>query len=298
MELDVAAAESALAAQVGGPLRLETDVSAFGVSEVVDENMAAATRTHALEWGKDVQDRTLIAFGGAAPLHTARLATKLGIRRIIVPKNAGVGSAIGFLIAPVAYEVVRSRYLLVSEFDGAVVRELMAEMKQEAEGVVREAAGSAELTSIHQAFMRYCGQGYEIAVDIPDQVLTGDGGQTLREAFEEAYEKLYGRIIPNLDVEVLSWTLTLTTPLRPVEPELAIEAVDALGQYETTRVFDSEAEAWVEASLHERSALKPGTQLRGPAIIYEDQTTTVVPTHFNVEVNSLGYLVLSREMDR
>ena len=104
-------------------LGIDAKLAALGISEMVDENMSNAARTHAVEWGKGVAGRTLIAFGGSAPIHAARLADKLEVNRFLVPADAGVGSAVGFLLAPISYEVVRSRYMRLSGFDPGVVRE-------------------------------------------------------------------------------------------------------------------------------------------------------------------------------
>src|SRR5205085_9211125 len=162
--------------------------AAFGVSEIVEENMANAARVHAVERGKELHDRTMIAFGGAAPIHAARLAEKLGIRRIMVPSGAGVGSAVGFLMAPVAYEVVRSRYVQLDErFDPAYVNALFAEMHAEAEAVVKAGAPQARLAEARTADMRYRGQGHEITVDLPP----GPFSMTSREQLVKPYEAGY-----------------------------------------------------------------------------------------------------------
>ena len=138
IKLDAARAVTAVDKAIGQPLGLRQLEAAFGISEIVEENMANAARVHAVERGKDLEARTLIAFGGAAPLHAARLADKLGIRRVLIPSGAGVGSAFGFLRAPVAYEVARSRYVrLDAGFDPDFVNALFDEMRQEAEAVVR-----------------------------------------------------------------------------------------------------------------------------------------------------------------
>ena len=142
---------------------------------MVDENMSNAARTHAIEWGKGLAGRTLVAFGGSAPIHAARLADKLELDRFVVPADAGVGSAVGFLLAPISYEVVRSRYMRLSSFDAGVVRQAMEEMREEATSVVARGAPGAETTESVRAYMRYVGQGHEIGVEVPEEVVAGTG---------------------------------------------------------------------------------------------------------------------------
>ena len=210
--LDAAGAKRAVAERIGAPLSLAADHAALGISEMVDENMANAARVHAIESGKDVRARTLIAFGGAAPLHAARVAEKLGVGRVLIPANAGVGSAVGLLRAPVAYEIVRGRLVRLSEFDPATVNSLLAEMRAEAEAVVRRGAPTAELTEQRSSLMRYRGQGHEIAVELPVRAFTTADRTTLTELFEAAYRRLYSRSIPGVDIEILSWVVSLRAP--------------------------------------------------------------------------------------
>jgi N-methylhydantoinase A len=143
LPLDPAAAQAALLAAVGAPLGLDATLAACGVAEIVDETMANAARVHAVERGADVGGRTLIAFGGAAPIHAARLAEKLGIQQIVVPTGAGVGSAVGFLRAPAAYQVVRSRHLRLSAFEPEPVNAVFEQLEREARAVVEAAAPGA-----------------------------------------------------------------------------------------------------------------------------------------------------------
>ena len=154
VSLAPAKAEAAVAEKLGRPLGLSRDEAAYAISEMVDEAMANAARVHAIEWGKDVARRSMIAFGGAAPLHAARLAEKLEIDQIVVPTGAGVGSAIGFLTAPIAFEVVRSRYLRLSDYDAALIGDTFAEMRAEAEAIVRAGTGDGALIERRTAAMR------------------------------------------------------------------------------------------------------------------------------------------------
>src|SRR6202012_4046641 len=144
MKLNVAAAHDALASRVGGRLGLNAEMAALGVIEMVDENMANAARVHAIESGKTYEGRTLIAFGGGGPVHACRVAEKVGISHALVPSGAGAGSAIGFLRAPVGYEVVRSLYQRFSSFDVDAVNRLLSAMEAEAMEVVAAAGFGAE----------------------------------------------------------------------------------------------------------------------------------------------------------
>ena len=291
--LDLAASERALAAGIAEPLGLATQRAAWGVSEVVDENMAAAARAHAAEFGLDLGARDMVAFGGAAPLHAARLGEKLGVRRIVVPAEAGVGSAVGFLLAPVAYEVVRSRRQDLSDFDPATVNELMAKMHAESLAVVRQGAPGAELEEQRHAYMRYVGQGHEILVPLPVEDYGPGHAGVFREAFETAYRRLYGRVIDGIGIEVLSWTLTLTAPARAAPP--TVPAVDGdSGELPPQPLFDPAGETTVEARVFLRERLRRGESVAGPALITEAQTTTVLPPAWRATVDERGHLVLER----
>jgi len=299
MALDRDAAEAALQGAVAEPLDLALELAALGVSEIVDENMANAARVHAIESGKDARGRTLVAFGGAAPLHAARLAEKLGLDRVLVPSYAGVGSAVGFLRAPIAYEIVRSRLQRLDRFDADDANLLYAAMREEAEAIVRRGAGTAPLTETRSAFMRYRGQGHEISVSLPVRAYRDEDAGSLREAFEAAYRGLYSRIIPGVEVEVLSWVLLLSAP-PPVRPE-APPTVPAPFMPEPARrrpVFDPESAEFVEVAIHERHALGPGAVIPGPAVIVEDETSTVVSRLFDAHIDAFGYIELTRRTGR
>ncbi len=176
--LDAAAAEAASLRDVGASLGLDAEAAAFGAGETVDENMAAAARAHAVEQGKDVRQRTMIAFGGAAPLHAARLAEKLGLSKVIIPEGAGVGSAIGFLLAPASYEIIRSLPMRLDTLDAAKVEDLFAALREEAEAVVRAAEPTTALSETRAAYMRYVGQGYEIAVSVANAGIEAAGAES------------------------------------------------------------------------------------------------------------------------
>jgi N-methylhydantoinase A len=295
MPLDHEAAAGAMQAEVADKLDLALELAALGVSEIVDENMANAARVHAIESGKDARGRTLVAFGGAAPLHAARLADKLGLDRVLVPSNAGVGSAVGFLRAPISYEIVRSQLQRLDTLDADAANALLASMRAEAEEIVRRGEPQAALTETRSALMRYRGQGHEIAVPLATKDYRKEDAGELIAAFEAAYRQLYSRIIPGVEVELLSWVVLVSGPAPITEampPPLppAIAAIPARQR----PVFDPETAEFVEVAIYERAALMPGVTLAGPAVIVEDETSTVVGRNFDARINAFDYIELAR----
>ncbi len=302
MTFDIDAAAKAVTTSLAEPSGLQTTVSAIGISEVVDENMSNAGRVHAADQGSDISRGTLIAFGGAAPLHAARVAAKLGIDDIVVPAGAGVGSAIGFLRAPVSHESVRTRHARVSELTAASLAELLGEMSGEANAIVHAAAPDAQTATHARALMRYRGQGHEITVEIDaaallhddlDSPSDGEVRSQLRTAFTKAYQQLYTRHIGNLEIEVLSWLLEVRTPgpeVAPLHPHVADEPVHSPT---TTLVTDTATGRAVAHAVFERDSLSEGAWLVGPALITEDQTTTVVPPGGVATVMAGGHLRLT-----
>ena len=297
VRIEPARARDAITRVVAAPSGMTAEIAAAGISEIVTENMANAARVHAIENGKELAERTLVAFGGAAPLLATRLARKLGIDRIIVPSGAGVGSAVGFLRAPIAYEVVRTRYMPLKGLDAEGVNALFAEMRAEAEAVVRLGAPDERLTESRAAYMRYRGQGHEITVDLPVRPYTQGDAAAFADAFDRAYRALYSRTIPNLEVEALSWTLSLAThrPLPDAVP--AVTEPYRPDPDSHRRVFDPDLGREIQAAVYDRTALRAGATVAAPAIIVEDETSTFVANGFTATVNRIDQIVLEREAE-
>ena len=292
--LDKAGAERAIKTRVGDKLNLAAEHAALGISEVVDENMASAARVHGIESGKDLRPRTLIAFGGAAPLHAARVAEKIGVSRVLIPTNASVGSAVGLLRAPVAYEVVRGRLMRLSTFDPVAANGLLAEMRAEAEAIVRQGAPVADHTEQRSVFMRYRGQGHEIAVPLPVRDFTSADGAAIKGLFEEAYRRLYSRPIPGVEIEILSWVIAVGAP---AEGELAVASeikASVPAPKSRRRVFDPASGEFLDVPIYWRPELAPGARIAGPAVIAENDTSTVVSPVFDAQIDKFGYIELIR----
>ena len=297
MRLDTAAATAALEAAIGAPLALGSDLAALGVIEMIDENMANAARVHAIESGKTLEGRTLVAFGGGGPVHACRVAEKLGITRVLVPAGAGVGSAIGFLRAPVGYEVVRSLYQRFLSFDVDAVNALLDDMVAEAEAVVAQGSFGAPTTQRRVAAMRYVGQGHEIPVPLPARRLAQADVALLRTAYDAEYSRFYDRPVPGSDVEIMSYAVLVATMPEPW-PEAPPPPPRAPAPPRTQAVRDTatgEVAAW---TVLDRAALHVGQAVRGPAIIGEDETSTLVGPGWSAAVNALGCIELVREASR
>jgi 5-oxoprolinase (ATP-hydrolysing) len=270
-------AEKALTVHLGDKLGMDALEAAWGVAEMVDENMANAARVHAVENGEDLSEYTMIAFGGAAPLHAGRLCEKLGIDRCLIPVGAGVGSAIGFLRAPFSFEANRSVFMRVSAFDADAVKRLFAEMEVEARGFVRSCDADADMSTEHKVYVRYAGQGWEIPVRLTAEQVAYPDADTFLKLFEEDYAKLFGRTVDGMEAEITVWSVNAFTPpaaVEAIEPATRTTRATVIGQ---RQLFDPGLGKLTDAAVSLRQSFSPGTHLEGPAVVTEDETTIVVP---------------------
>ena len=297
VELNIGLATHALKADIAIPLKLTTEAGASGISQIVDENMANAASVHAIELGKRLDSRVMIAFGGAAPLHACQLAETLNIKKIIIPSGAGVGSAIGFLKADIAYEVARSFYMDLRSFEPDTINNLFETMRSEAEEVVKRGTDTEQLTEKRTAFMRYRGQGHEIPVPIIDLFLTSASKEVLVDTFEAEYERLFGRIIPNLTAEVMTWSLTLSTNRKLKESISTFKRTNKPKPTSKRRVFSVSLNKYQEIPTYQRELLAPGNWMPGPNLIIENGTSTYVSENFCAYVNNLNYLELTSQKE-
>jgi N-methylhydantoinase A/oxoprolinase/acetone carboxylase beta subunit len=292
MTLDVATASAALSVDVATPLALGTADGAAAVAEVVEEAMASAARTYAAEKGKDLEGCSLLAFGGAAGLHATHLARKLGVAEVIVPPNAGVGSAIGFLVAPCAYSVKRSVFARLSQVSAASVTPIWAAMRQEARAVLDTIPARGAIAEAWTADLRYAGQGAELTLGfVPevDQPLP----DMLRARFEAAYAARFGRLPDRVEIEVAAWTLSLRLDLGEADV-LGAAPPTGLAPRGSQRLHDIDAGGAIEAPVVERQGMAPGEKVRGPALIVEDHTTVLVGAGMTAMRDTGGFLILRR----
>jgi N-methylhydantoinase A len=240
--------------------------------------MANAARVHAVENGEDLSEYTMIAFGGAAPLHAGRLCEKLGIDRLLVPPGAGVGSAIGFLRAPFSFEANRSVYMRLSDFDGDAVKGLLTRLETEAMEFVRSCDVSAPIQCEFKTYMRYAGQGEEIPVVISAEQASNPDPAQFRTLFEKDYVALFGRRVEGMDVEITVWAVNATTLRQPVKPVQTVSESCRVEAKDKRAIFDAALGQSLDSSIVSRSKLHPGGGIAGPAAITEDETTIILPS--------------------
>lgn len=277
IQLETGKSAAALNAHIGQILDMDATEAAWGLAEVVDENMANAARVHAIENGEDLSEYTMIAFGGAAPLHAARLCEKLGIARCLVPTGAGVGSAIGFLCAPFSFEANRSVFMPMRAFDAEQIKALFAEMEAEAAGFVRSCDGQADIALEYKIYMRYAGQGWEIAVPISAADASQPEASRFLARFEEDYKRLFGRTVQGMEAEITVWSVNAFTPTAKPERVQDVAAKTPVESQQSRLCFDPALGQAVPAQIIARDMLATGSLVDGPALIVEDETTIVLP---------------------
>ena len=297
LKIDENAASSALEREIGVHLDLDAVGSAEGVSQIVDESMASAGRMHSVEAGKDLSNRTMIAFGGNGPLHATRVARRAGVDRIIIPAEPGVGSAVGFLSAPISFEIVRSKYSTLDTLDICATNQFFDEIIKEAREVVRAGASDADLTCRRITFMRYHGQGHEVEIKLPDRDLELRDLDELKAAFEAEYSRQFSRAVPGMTIEILNWAATVSTkPEKRQSVQMEVEPSNAKPDSSRSIWCDVQGKV-VPAAVYLRNDLVPGARLTGPALIVEAQTTTFVSQDFSASVLANGTLLLTRNGD-
>lgn len=287
---------AAVARDVGAALSIEATEAAFGICEMVDENMANAARVHAVENGRDIAEYSMIAFGGAAPLHAARLCEKLGIKSCFIPQGAGVGSAIGFLRAPFSYEAVASRLIRISTFNAGELNALMDDLRRQTVGFLASSEAREEVEYEITGFARYAGQGWEIPVPLPAKSFVPDDAVWLADRFRTLYGELFGRPIDSLgdlEIEFVTWSLKASSRLASPERVAEITGETDRSGTVTRSVFDGRSAAFLDHHIVDRPSLAPGDTVPGPAVITERETSTVVSSSFAATVQRDGTILLS-----
>lgn len=295
MKLDFDAVRAAMQDKVAGPLGLDVTAAAAGIHSIVNENMAAATRMYIAEKGRDPRRYTMIAFGGAGPVHAYGLAKLLKLRRIVCPLGAGVMSALGFLVAPSAIDFVRSYVSRITEVDWDHLNRLFDEMEEEGRQVLAE-AGVTQVEIRRHADMRYAGQGFEISVPMAAGRLGAGSISKMEEQFSATYERLFDRSIEGVPIEALTWRLSASGPAPDIRLRFAGGAKADKGEAgKGTRQVYFPGSGFVPCPVYSRYALGEGASLQGPVVIEERESTVVVGPDASVRVDKYLNLIIDIE---
>jgi N-methylhydantoinase A len=297
MRLNVDAAEKAVER-----LAAELDVTpidvAWGIHNIVNENMASAARIHIAENGHDPREFAMVATGGAGPVHAVEVARKLRIPRVLIPIAAGAGSCLGMLAAPARVDRAWSNPQLLKDVDWTQVAENLTTLRRQSE-IELAAAGATDVEWIIGAEMRYYGQGAELPVSIPYEEVGGAAGEALLAAFEEQYAKLYGRLVPNAAAQVITWRLVGRAPTQGHHFEWGDNRVKANpAAPQARKIFLPLVKDYAEVPVYDRYSISPGETLQGPLILEERESTIVVPVGADVTIRpDLTVSVTIKEFD-
>lgn len=290
MTLDAAAARKAIAGRIGEPLGLATTRAAWGIHDVVNEDVARAFRIHAAERGFDYRISSMVAFGGSGPMHAARIARKLRVPEIILPFGAGVASAHGLLISPLAFETMRSKRTALADLDTRTFEAEFAPLVEQATALVRQSGPAAErIEVLRKLDMRYEGQGYDIDVEVP----AGGDLASVKAAFEKAYNEIFSSFLLDEPIEIVNWKVEVSCAVFPED--------GAFGRYSPVtsdpvkcqrQVYFPETDGYVACKIYDRYALRPGITHDGPALIEEAESTSIVGVGDRFEVLPDGSIVI------
>ena len=292
MSLDGDGARTAIAGKIGTPLALDPMQAAWGIHQLANENMASAARIHAIERGKNVESFPVFAFGGAGPVHAFGVARILRSPRVIYPLGAGVMSAIGFLTAPLSFDFVRTFPGTLDDLDWAGAAGVVGDMEAEGKAVLSRTIPAEQVGFRRYADMRYRKQGYEIRVPIPDGPLDASREGEIRKRFEAAYIDIYGHTVANTPIDVLSWRVVAHGP----KPRLALPTMETgsgmTAQKGTRAVYLPAEKGLAEVPVYDRYALAADSELAGPAIVEERESTVVVNGPAAIRVDGSNNLIV------
>jgi N-methylhydantoinase A len=299
MQLDIDGARKALAG-LGAKLKMTAEQVAWGIHQIVNENMANAARAHLGERGKDPRRLPMYAFGGAGPVHGYRVAEILRLPALISPFGAGVGSTFGLLAAPLAFDFVRSAYSRLDDLDWQFANGLLEAMAAEGRKVLESSGvSSAQINYQRTADMRYVGQGHEVSVSLPSDALSVRDAATITAEFERTYEMLYGRKGPDVPLEVINWRVVASGPRPEINiklPRMTRKGGNA--QKASRQAYFPERERYIDTPVFDRYALKPGMQFAGPAIVEERESTLIIGAHGRARVDDRLNIIVELRSER
>jgi N-methylhydantoinase A len=291
-------ARSALIDHIAGPMNLSPFEAAWGIHEVVNENMANAARIHAVEKGVDLRRFSLVAFGGAGPVHAYQVARKLRLNSMIIPPGAGVCSAFGFLIAPISFDLSRSYVVRMGEIEWERLNLLYSEMEQKGKMLLLEAGVSPDdIRFIRSADIRYVGQGFEVNVPIPENTFTPESQVEFQSRFENCYKGIYQRICEEIPIECVNWRLTATGPQPDLKEIRWPSAPRSSGKARkgVREAYVPEKGGFFELPVYDRYCLGAGAEIQAPAIVEERESTLVINGPATARIDSFGNIIVNLE---
>ncbi|MDD5009915.1 MAG: hydantoinase/oxoprolinase family protein, partial [Syntrophorhabdaceae bacterium] len=293
MKLDKAGARRGVEEKVAKPLGVSFIQAVWGIHDLINETMAAAAKTHIAEKGGNPKIVTIAAFGGAGPVHAYGLAKKLGAPRMLVPPNAGVGSAMGFFTAPRAFDLLRSHKVPLTNVAFTEIEDIFKGLEADAGKILKKEAAEDTIQYERSVDMRFVGQGSEINIPVPAGDFAKLQKEDIRHLFDDVYKKLYGRTYPESEVEFINFKIRASLPERLLQlPKLS----RGKGQSLDTAIkgqrpaYSPVAKDFIPYTVYDRYKLFPGAKFPGPAIIEEKESTLIVGEDAHISVDDFGFL--------
>lgn len=298
MKLDKEGARRGIEEKIAGPLGVPFMKAVWGIHDLINETMAAAAKTHIAEKGGNPKVVTVAAFGGAGPVHAYGLAKKLGSPRLIVPPNAGVGSALGFFTAPRAFDLVRSHKVSLNEADFEEIENIFKELEREGAETLQKAGGESQIHFERSVDVRFVGQGSETNIPIPEDDFRAIEKQEIRQRFDKEYERLYGRTYPDSPMEFINFKVRASLPQRLLQLPKMDRKAGSLKDAEKGKrdAYSGIAGGFIPFTVYDRYRLFPGARFPGPAIIEERESTVIVGEDATISVDEYGFLWI--DLDR
>ncbi len=293
MKLDKEGARRGVEEKVAKPLGVSFIQAVWGIHDLINETMAAAAKTHIAEKGGNPKIVTIAAFGGAGPVHAYGLAKKLGAPRMLVPPNAGVGSAMGFFTAPRAFDLLRSHKASLANAAFAGIEDIFRGLEADAAKILKKEAADDTIQYARSIDMRFVGQGSEMNIPVSAGDFTKFRREEIRRFFDDAYEKLYGRTYPDSEVEFINFKVRASLPERLLQlPKLRKKKGQTIkaaikGQ---RPAYSPIAKDFISYTVYDRYKLFPEASFQGPAIIEEKESTLIVGEDAKVKVDNFGFL--------
>lgn len=292
MPLDIELSKKAIEEKIAKPLGTTMIEAAFGIHDLINETMAAAAKTHIAEKGGNPSVITMSAFGGAGPVHAYGLAKKIGAPAILVPPLAGVGSALGFFTAPVAFDLSRSHRVVLEDADFSEIEALFNHLEKESAAILKDAARGQTIIYERTLLMRFVGQGAETDLAIEQRPFNEFSKAYIRNLFDEEYKRLYGRTYHETPVELVTFKVRASLPKRPFSiPKLSNRTGNIDDCIKGKRpAFSIIQKEYIPFTVYDRSKLFPGAAIQGPAIIEERESTIVIGEDAGARVDEFGFV--------